>query len=147
MHSSSTSASCVGSNPTAVIFGRQAYPEDVAFALATCSGQVQHGTSHVCSSSSLPPLASTNCIAACLRELSSAPCFGASWARGATLQIFHNSLKIEVVAKVCIFTKSRLDLIFCGLFFEAVHVYYQAVLIPAVAPTKIRGCLGEFGGW
>ena len=137
----------MGSNPTAVIFDRQAYPEDVEFALATCSGQVQHGTSHFGSSSSLPPLASTNCIAACLRELSSASWFGASLARGATLQIFHSSLKIEVVTKGCIFTKSGLDLNLCGLFFEAVHFYYQAVLIPAVARTKIRERLGEFGGW
>jgi hypothetical protein len=119
----------------------------VAFALATCSGQVQHGTSHFGSSSSLPPLASTNCIAACLRELSSALWFGASLARGATLQIFHSSLEIEVVTKGCIFTKSGLDLNLCGLFFEAVHFYYQAVLIPAVVRTKIRECLGEFGGW
>jgi hypothetical protein len=63
------------------------------------------------------------------------------------LQIFHSYLKIEVVTKGCIFTKSGLDLNLCGLFFEAKHFYYQAVLIPAVVRTKIRDCLGEFGGW
>jgi hypothetical protein len=63
------------------------------------------------------------------------------------LQIFHSYLKIEVVTKGCIFTKSGVDLIVCGLFSEAVHFYYQAVLIPALVRTKMRESLGEFGGW
>jgi hypothetical protein len=63
------------------------------------------------------------------------------------LQIFRSNLKIEVVTKGCIFTKAGLDLNLCVWFFEAVHFYHQAVLIPAVVRTKLRECLGEFGGW
>jgi hypothetical protein len=63
------------------------------------------------------------------------------------LQIFRTYLKIEVIKKGCIVTKSGLDFNLCVLFFEAVHFYHQAVLIPAVVRTKLRECLGEFWGW
>jgi hypothetical protein len=52
-----------------------------------------------------------------------------------------------LVTKGCIFTKFGVDLNLCVLFFEAVHFYYQAVLIPAVVRAKIRECFGEFGVW
>jgi hypothetical protein len=63
------------------------------------------------------------------------------------LQIFRSTLKTEVVTKGCIFTNSGLDLNLSVLFFEAVHFYQQAVLIPSAVRTKLRECLGEFGGW